>query len=368
MKNIVFLGKAGNDLISLNDVIPIKLAGSPKVFGGSGSQTLLLDSVIAGKNVLVKNGVASATQHFFQSADSTIGGNVTIQNGGGDSYFSTYASSAGHSSIRGNLTITNGLGADNTFIIDTHVRGDVTVRNGRVANDADTAGVIQIYKYYNTGHRSIIGGNVKVVWENGTVSSDGIGDTEVFGNATFHYGPREGRVLFRGDSVNQPVQIHGNLTIKATEKLSASVTPLVDNQGLEAGGNLINGSGSGQDILDISALKVAQSTKITPGGGDDSLSLDDSSFFGKLRVDLGPGANSLNVETRIGTQVETRFFGPTLFQLGADSDTINMAGGMDAGQPIVAWKTIQFMEPGGSVTSIFTNKIRFPFGGAIEGI
>ena len=115
----------------------------------------------------------------------SVAKNVTITNGSGFSTTTIERDAAGNSYIGGSFSTTNGPGLAITDIFDTNIGGNVTVKDSFTVNDTQ-GGSMEILNHFNT-MRSLIKGSVTESYVDGSNSSF-LGDTEVKGNVTIKNG------------------------------------------------------------------------------------------------------------------------------------------------------------------------------------
>jgi len=281
-----------------------------------------------GKNITVTNGIADSGEHEFHLEDSSVKGSVTIKNGNGDTETVIRRNSPGLSYIGKNLSITNGVGEDTVEVFDTHIGGNVIVKNNQ-PDGGSNAGFVEIYNNNNATSRSIIGGNVTVSYSGGVVNYDGIWDYDVQGNVNFSYGDADAQLYFDGYTVDQPTIIRGNLTVTGRgETLVSIADPVHDYRltGLIVGKNLTINTASSSDAATLlaSSLRVNGSTNIKTGAGVDTVAINDSIFAGAFNLLTGNGSDEVNIETAAGTSRATQFLKAVTVNLGEGDDILIM--------------------------------------------
>ncbi len=332
---VVKLG-AGDDTVEINDTgTEGALAGNLAVFGGAGANSVDISDMRIGKNVTVLNGTNTTGADSFSLEDSRVFGKVTLQNGDGDTDTSFYRNSAGYNFVGFGVTIINGAGEDSSYINDTHVVGDIVVRNG-LPDAANDAGYFEIYNSLNTTTRAIVRGHITVEYLAGSIDYDGIWDTEVTGNVTFRHGTGTAETYFDGYSVNLPVVIRGNLTIIDQGPSLVDIGTQYLHTGLVIGGTLTIQTGSGADLLRLHNLKVSAATTIATGGGIDTISVD-SSTFRRFTLATQGGADVVNIDTQ--PDFGTQFLGDVVIGLGAGNDTLTLGAAGDA------TRRVEFLRP-----------------------
>src|SRR5262245_61813573 len=347
VRNIVVSLGDGEDAVSVAPSAAdarVSLAGNLKVHGGDAANEVDLDRVFVNGNLRITNGTSTTGQDYTEILDSTIRGAVTVRNGDGDTGFSMWRTTPGPSSIGGNLTITNGTGKDGVEISDTSIGGSVVVHNGQ----GDASGEAGYLWIYNTERqsRSVINGSVSVTYLSGDVDYDGIWDTEVKGNVTFNHGPGAARTDFDGYTVSAPVIIRGHLTLTGSGPLDLDVGTREEKTGLWVGKNLTITGGSQADLITAHRLTVNGTTRINTGDGDDVITIDDSVFRGPdprvapvaVEILTGAGNDSVAIET------DDTFTGVTLFtrrvkvDLGEADDTFTLGFADEAGRQVQVQK------------------------------
>jgi hypothetical protein len=326
VQHIVVKLRAGDDLVEVNQTGAFaRLLGNLTITGGDGANQIKINDFKM-KNLTVLNGTNTSGADVLDLADSLVQRNVTINNGSGNTQTrivrSGYNSAIGR--VGGHVTIVNGAGEDTTEIFDTHVGGNVIVKNGL---PGDEAGFVNILSHYNLPSRSIIGGSVSVSYLAGVVDYDGIWDTEVFGNVKFRYGSDYSEVNFAGSP--QPVRIHGNLTVIGQGNTRVDVGTLNDPVGLIVDKNFTILTGGGTDEITIRGLSVGGATRLVTGVGNDSIRIDGSSFTGPTTILAGSGVDTLLIEQDAGTEYGTQFANALTLHMGADNDTLTVGAAND---------------------------------------
>lgn len=321
---VVILG-AGDDWVEVNDTGHRGgLPGDLTIRGGQGANSVDINNFRM-KNLAVVNGLnASGTDQLYLS-DSIVQQNITVNHGSGATLTKVFrsAGASGVSRVGGNVTVVNGVGEDSTELTDTHVGGNVTVKNGLPGADGD-AGYVNIQNFHNLATRSVIGGNVLVSYEGGTVDYDGIWDTEVLGNVTFRYGSGTSEVNFASFHTPRPVHIAGNLTVISQGNTRVETASPNDQLGVDVGKDFTILTGGGTDQINIRASAVGGTTRVVTGAGDDRIVIDDSSFAGLTTILTGGGLDTLFVECDAIYDYGTQFAQALQVQMGADNDTLTM--------------------------------------------
>ena len=321
------------------------------------------------KNLAIINGTNSSGIDFNTLLNLTVGGTLTINNGNGDTRTFVYRDTSGSNAIAGSVSITNGSGWDTTNFIDTNIGGNVTVNNGR-GNSAGVAGQTQFYNVHNTTALSTILGNVSVSYLTGNEQlgdGDGIWDTNVLGNVTFNHGSGSFIRNFDGFSTTLPVQIHGNLTLRGTGSNGITVGTQYKRTGMFVGKNFTVASGTGNDVLTFSKLEVGGATRLALANGINTVTIDDSVFFGTFFLDTGSGGDSLNLDINVGTTAPTAFYRSVLIYQGAGNDSFVRAGSTDANQSLHILGNFTVHHGAGQDTnSFFAGHEFYPFLTSIE--
>lgn len=322
VKNIVIKLGEGDDFVEFNNTAESKrLSGKLQIFGGHGDNRFVIDRVHIGQSLSVTNG------RGFDDLDvgnSLIDGHVVINNGhGGSEVIIDRDDTEAISAIGGNLIIHNGRGADFVIVRDTHVGGNIDVQNGQ-ASAGGSAGEFIIYNNYDGVSRSIIRGNVSVSYQNGEIGSDGIFDAEVLGNVKFDYGNAESELYFDGYLVDQPVHIHGSLTILGQGEVRVGTGQIEQGTGLIVDGSLTIQTGGQADWIEATHLQVGGVSQISTGGGNDRVFIDDSSFAGPVRIQTGGGMDEVLIDNKVGTVFGTLFGRAFNVDLGGGSDTLRL--------------------------------------------
>jgi hypothetical protein len=259
VKAIVYDLGDGNDTVSMNtNSTPIRL-NALTFLGGDGDNTLSANHLTVNTNLRVTNGTGFDDTEL---TDFKVKGSVFINDGDGGSStaFFTDLSSVGFNSIGGNLTILNGTGADDVFISDTKVGGNIINNNG--SGDGTNAGEFQMLNQNQTGARAVVGGNVRVTFADGTVSVNQLFDTHVKGSVTFNDGSGPCTSEFDGFVTPLPVKIDHNLTITGAGSNKIVVGESVQKIGMIVGGNLLIDLGQPASALELFKLVVHGTTTI----------------------------------------------------------------------------------------------------------
>lgn len=351
VKNIVIKFFAGDDEVTFNNMATrAVLAGSLTINGGKDANDVFINNATIRKNVAVVNGTNTSGADDFEVGDSIIKGKVFIRNGDGNTNTVFRRNSAGVSSI-GSLTVVNGAGEDGDSLFDTSVAGSVVFRNG-LPGAGNQAGYLEIYNSNNTAGRSVIGGNLKVSFKAGLIDIGvtAITDIEVRGNVIFDCGTSTAEIPFDGQNVIQPALIRGNLTVNGTGPLSVTVGFYDEGTGLIVGKNLTITTGAAANTLRLYHLRVNGATRISTGGGIDTVLIDDSLFFGPLpsalipfafRLFTGGGADEVYIEN--DAQPSTTQFGRTaLISMGAGGDTLSLGATATPTQLVELFDRVRF--------------------------
>jgi hypothetical protein len=327
VQNIFVQLRAGDDKVQVNSTGTLAgLNGNLRIAGGDGANHVHVDSFKM-RNLTITNGRNDSGSDDLNLINTIVQKNVTINNGNGDSDTEIYCGSSVASLIGGNLTVINGVGEDFTYIGDAYRGGDVTVRNGRPDSSNDP-GYFGIYNSANDASRSVVGGNVSVRYQGGTVDYDGIWDTEVLGNVRFNYGSGNGQVYFDGSTVALPVHIHGNLTVIGQGNTLVEVGTY-SGTGLIVDKNFTVLTGAGSDQITFAHLSVGGATRIVTGAGNDSFAIDDSHFTGPTTVLTGGGLDTVLIERKTSTDYGTQFVKALKVHMGADNDTLTIGSAND---------------------------------------
>jgi hypothetical protein len=367
VKNLVFKMGDGNDTVSFDPTVPITVQGSVSVNGGTGVNTVTASQLTVGKNLSVANSAQSAGTDLVVLYDLSAGGNVTIRNAAGNTATYIERDSAGVSTIKGSVSVTNGTGQDTFIMTDTNVNGTVTVHNGH-GDASGVAGFSDIYNFYNSAFRSVIGGNLTVSYLDGSATYyDGLWDTEVLGNVTLNHGSGAFKTNMDGYVTNVPVRIHGNLTITGTGANSVAFgtnDTYGNGSGLIVGKKFTLTSGGGTaETVSFKNFQAGGDTSLILGDGGNTVTIDDSYFGGRFTLHSGAGADTFYLETTAGTSSATEFRKAVLVNLGTGNDFAEVAyngNPPDAGQEVVAWST--FVVKSSTATWVPTH-ILLPNGG-----
>ena len=258
VKAIVYDLGAGNDTVGMNtNTTPIRL-NALTFLGGDGDNTFFATYLTVNTNLRVTNGTGFDDTEL---TDFKVKGSVFINDGDGGSStaFFTDLSSVGFNSIGGNLTILNGTGADDVFISDTKVGGNIINNNG--SGDGTNAGEFQMLNQNQTGARAVVGGNVSVTFADGNGRVNLL-DTHVKGSVTLNNGSGQFLSEFDGGATLLPVKVDHNLTITGTGSNTIVVGEFMQRTGMIVGGNLLIDLGHPASAMDLFKLVVHGTTTI----------------------------------------------------------------------------------------------------------
>jgi hypothetical protein len=325
------------------------LSGNLTINGGSGASFVEINQLTLGKHLRVVQGVSTAGEKELQVLDSTIGGNLLVTNGAGDTVFNMAITDDGNtSSIGGRLAITNAAGEDNFSLGDTGVGGSVVVRNGR----GSSLGQAGHFLLFNAFHfdRSVIGGSVKLSYRTGEVIANDIGDCEIMGSVVIRNGTGAARTGLGAFKVLEPVLVHGNLRIAGSGPATSEIGDL-SWQGVKVDKNVTITTGAQADTLEFRALEVGLATTIKTLGGADIISIDDSLFHGSLptinpvsfRLLTGSGNDTVSIDTATITTAATVFERVARIDLGRHDDSLTLGFTGDATRQVDHLQKIVFL-------------------------
>jgi hypothetical protein len=371
VRNIAIRMLAGDDSVTFGNTVPIDLKGNLSINGGDGANSVTATDLTVEKNFSITNGKNTSGTDDTTLTNLSVGGSLTINNKAGDTSTSITRNSAGISTIGGNLSITNGTGEDQNDIHDMNVGGNVTINNGHGNAQTGLAGYTWFYNFNNTGYRAQIKGNYTVSYLDGNVSSyDGIWDTEVHGDVTFHHGSGSATTNFDGFVTSLPVIIRGNLTMTGSGANTVTIGTQYKHTGLILNKNLTVTTGAAADTLTFNNLEVGGITKLAQGDGNNTVTIDDSVFVGSFTLTTGSGNDQVFLDHTAGTSAPTIFEAPVFISQGAGADFVARDGTTDANQEIIALSTfvIHYGGNAGDSTSYNTSQEIFPFGGSIQWV
>jgi hypothetical protein len=323
----------GDDAVGFPGGVPVHLAGSLTVDGGEGANSLAAQNLTVVKGLTVRNGAHVTGITDTTLTDPSVGGGLSVTNGDGDTNTVVQRNAAGLSAVGGSVRVTNGTGRDTVSLGDLVVGGSVTVHNGH-ANAGGVTGSTQLFNRFSTAARSRVRGSVLVSYLDGTGSVNGLFDTEVGGNVACNYGTGGGSIVFDGFKTAGPVLVHGNVTVKGAGAVSLTVGFVNADAGLVVGKNLTVAGGNA-DVVLASKLTVGGSTTFAFGDGDNQVTINDSLFDGAFSLTTGAGADTVKLETFVGTTIGTTFVGPVRMSLGSGNDVVNVAAASDAKEEVV---------------------------------
>lgn len=345
---------AGDDSITFDLTSPIFLPGHLTIdYGGAnaGVGTKTTQTINATTNFLTvdKNfGIRYAKGNVTTKLDNVaVAWNMNVFHAAGDTVFTldNLSGAGSFSTIAGNLNITNTLGQAKTQIIDTNVGFNVNILNGFARTADKAAGFTQIFNVNNTATLSSIGGNVFIKNGNGTsninpvtgINGDLLADTHVVGSATLRLGAGTGSTVplpFNATvaALNATgVTIDRSLTISGTATWTGSITLGAPVTGLTVKRNLAINSGNLPATIKLDDVTVLMATNIVTGKDVQTITIDGTAgdvgsvFTGSFHVGMGPGADTLSINSGAAAAALTRFRGRVNVSLGADDDTLHLA-------------------------------------------
>jgi hypothetical protein len=366
VRNISVRMLAGNDTVALSNSPPVRLAGGLSIDGGDGANTVTATDLTVGKTLSIRNGANAAGTDTTTLTNLNVNGSLTIANGDGDTSIFVGRSSAGVSAVGGSVSITNGTGADSNSLQDLNVGGSVTVRNGHAA-PGGFAGYTVLNNAYNSAARSQVRGSVSVSYLDGSGSPDAILDAEVGGNVAFSFGTGGGNVYFDALATRVPVLVHGSVSVTGTgtKILSTAYTAAL---GLVVGKNLTVTGGAAPDTVNLYRVTVTGTTSLNLGAGDNTFIVDDSLFVGPFKLTTGGGADTINLETAVGTNTGTTFVRAATMSLGAGVDSLTLGGSDDANEALVFAGTFVVHHGAEGESPTTFGKDTYPFGGGLQWV
>jgi hypothetical protein len=324
VQNIVVKLRGGDDRVVVNDTGNVaRLLGKLTIAGGNGANYVQIIDLKM-KGVTVTNGLNIAGYDDVYLTSLIVQGNVTVNNGHGESYTTIDRNDYdAFNRIGGNLTVLNGTGENGTYIVDAYIVGNVVVRNG-LPNANNEAGYVEFYNDYRSS-RSFVLGNVSVSYQGGYASYDELFDLEVFGNVKFNYGSGSGYLEIGSYYTYQPTHIHGNLTVLSQGDTKVDIGQynyypielIVDR-------NFTLLTGAGTDEINIWALNVRGATLIATGAGNDTIAIDDSIFTGPTTLRTGAGLDTVLLEAVDYVYNSTQFLKALTIRMGLDNDTLTI--------------------------------------------
>jgi hypothetical protein len=322
-KHLVIKLGAGDDRVQVNDTGSFSgLPGNLIIRGGSGANTVRIHDFKV-KNLTIINGVNASNADYVSLINSIVQNNVTINNGDGASSIDIYSGASSPSAIGGNLTIRSGIGENSTYITDTHIGRNVTVKNG-LPDPSGDAGSFLFANVGNLNRRSVIGGNVFVSYQGGNSDVEGLWDVEVRGNVRFQYGSGSSQLFFDGYALAQPVHIHGNLTVTSQGDSSLTIGRTDQKTGLIVDKNFTVWTGIEDATIFTNQLKVGGATLIRTGAGMDEIVMDDCIFAGPTTILTGAGSDKVHFASSIGSQFGVQFLKPLQINTGAGNDWVRL--------------------------------------------
>ncbi len=259
---IINLGN-GNDELGIDNAV---VAGNLIINDDGGANFLELGqhSLLVNKDVVV-NTAGNGDQTILEEGIFTVG-NHTVTTGGGNDYLNLIATgAAAYASTGKNETISTGAGYDVYTVGSMYVQGALSVDTG---SEADLISIV------NTG----VGGSAKFVGGSGDdiLAFDHL---TVGGNLTVDGGSGNDQISFNVATINGETNILGGSGIDQIKVAGATAKKVT----LDAGND--------QDHVQITTSKV-DSLFAFLGGGDDDITISQSTVTGNALLDGGSGKNT----------------------------------------------------------------------------
>lgn len=379
--NVVFTAVDSGNLTIGDGVV---LGGNLSVAGAKLNQFLTLAGKIGG-NVTYAPG-ALAVDDVTVAGTARIGGNLTLALSAGDNI----AHLGG--AVLGNLLVTGGGGADTVELISAagmDVGGSATIQLGNGVNDVRGVGIggtfvvggnltytggtdNDHFRPDSTGISVRVGGDAKFLLGTGsafdansaefeglsvgrslsiTAGAGGdliavTGRLEVGTSVTANLGA--GANSFTATTAGNLVGTGFNYTgLGGTDVVSLDNLAVGRNLtaalgegtgqsfaggpgGLEVYGTLTLSAGGGADTMTLTKAYVGWNLSVLTGAGDDTVNLDDLSVAGLTTLDLGLGADGLNVELNAAATGVTSFGSTVTIKGGDGVDTVRLSDDGDA--------------------------------------
>lgn len=324
VQNIVIRLGAGDDILTFNNTATLaRLPGKLSIAGGNGANEVnVYDLKMAG--LTITNGANTSGEDDVYLVNLIVQNNLTVNNGDGESYTTIEADDDdAFSRIGGNVTVLNGAGNNYTYVTDTFIAGNVTVKNG-LPDASNNAGYVEFYNSSRSS-RSIVGGNISVSYQGGFATDDELYDIEVFGNVLFNYGSGGGELDVGSYDEYQPVHVHGNFTVLGRSDTQVDIG-VYNTLPLEliVDRNFAVVTGAGTDQITIWGLNVRGTTRIATGAGNDTIAIDDSIITGATTLLTGAGLDTVLLERDSYLEHATEFLKSLTVRLGSDNDTLSI--------------------------------------------
>jgi hypothetical protein len=288
----------GSDTVTLNgDVV----AGGVSVSGGLDQLTVNVDAT---DNISGQMMVSGGSDVSMDLSGGTLGGlNV---NGGANA--NTNVNVTGSTTINGNLRV-NGFDVDveassGTLTVtgntDINARVDATVNASgaglTVGNHLMVSGRDKVNLTFGTSGAASIGGSLFV--------NGGINDDSITANGELDVGR------------NLLLNLHGG---------NNKVSLLGAGTDLKVGGNLGIVTGAGNDTVTLDQVKVAGNTVVILGAGTDVFTArNGTTFSGHAMINLGAGADTLNLANNASATAGVTFNGGAMIIVNQGADTLNL--------------------------------------------
>jgi hypothetical protein len=329
------------------------IAGNMTVGLGGGENTLRFKGGLVHGNVNVAGGADADTVEVTATGNLTIDGSLSINLGNGTNTVLGMGL-APQINVGGNFSYTGGTGND-LFNLDgsgtaLHVKGDARFTLGTakvfdanvVKLEALTAGRGVVFTG-GVGNDNVqvsgeisTGTNLTVSLGNGsnTFDSDvgGLATNSVGGNFTYTGGTN-------GDVVNlDAITIARNLTVTLGENGGEGqvlFAGLKGPAGVTVFGNAKVTGGSGSEGILFRRTYVAGSLSVSTFGGTDTVTFDDTNVVGPTLIDLGAGNDLLQMELLTSDAAgqlskPTTFGGTTTIQGSDGNDTVDLSSDTNA--------------------------------------
>jgi hypothetical protein len=343
---------------------PMHVIGSVSINGGDGDNSVATTDVSIGKSFAITNATGNDSTRLnclnvFRS--------LTINNGNGDSDTRVFRDSVGMSAVGGSLNIANGTGADLNSLSDTYFGSSVTIYNGH-GRPLGPAGNTSFTNVLNTNARSVVRGSVTVSYLDGD-GNDRLSDTDFRGNVTINAGT--GKYFLDIDHLNTaaPTLVRGNLTVRGSGRCAVSAGTAAAAEGLSVGKNFTVVTGPEPDFVILNKVDVGGATRLSLGGGENTVAIDDSTFVGSFALTTGSGNDLVSLDATTASVAPTVFGGPVVINLVAGDDTVNRAGTSDPNQLLIVLSTFIMHHGLGNDTDNTSPTHEFyPFGTSIQWV
>ena len=338
-KKVYIQGGTGNDSVDLSGAT---VEGDVTLADTEHSDYSVRDSHFK-RNLIVVGSDALGINDSFSASDLIVDGNVTVNNGDGNSSF-RFTMTDGAPAIGGNLTIRCGEGSDYLDVISASVNGAVSAEFGLGSGDH----ILNV-------EGSTVGKGIKLANDDGMTSLLIRNGSSVTGNVSFKSGTDDavlaidhgdvaGNITFASKTgyaqfdARNGFSITGNLKVQSGDRTSVTLANAPIEDAL-AGGLSVKG-GAGSDSLMIVNVSVGGKVALSYGDGGSTVTMNPAAHLqSSLSLKAGVGVDTMNlleavldgkatISTGDGDDLfmvnDTTFNAAVAIYTGDDADTLDV--------------------------------------------